>query len=58
MMQRKSRASDTSKLPEEFVELLNGSSDDLPRTEVEEFRQFLHEFKDVFAVQEEPTSLV
>ena len=46
MMHRKRRVSDTSKLPKELKELLNRSSDNVSRGEVEVFRLFLHEFKD------------
>ena len=49
--QRRSSASDNSKLPEELQELLNRSSNDLSSGEVKELRQFLHEFKDSFAVR-------
>ena len=51
MTQRRYRASDNSKLPEELQELLNRSSNDLSSGEVKELRQFLHEFKDCFAVR-------
>ena len=51
MTQRKSSASDTSKLPEELQELLSRSSNDLSSGEVKELGQFLHEFKDCFAVR-------
>ena len=50
-MQRRPSSSDTSKLPEELQELLNRSSNDLSSGEVKELGQFLHEFKDCFAVR-------
>ena len=51
MQQRSSCASDTSKLPEELQELLKRSSNNLSGGKVKELRQFLHEFKDCFAVR-------
>ena len=50
MTQRRSSASDISKLPEELLDLLNRSSNDLSSGEVKELIHFLHEFKGCFPV--------